>query len=91
MTQIHFHKIPGLLKLDDFEKARNSMLWDFLIEVLNRQGFGQNFIKWIITFNTNIFTTVLQCGFLSDQISIKMGSRQGDPIAPYLFIIRSLF
>ena len=77
--------------LVDFEKAFDSVSWDFLIEALIRLGFGQNFIKWIITFNTNIFATVLQCGFLSNQISIKRGCRQGDPIAPYLFIICSLF
>ena len=86
-----YNKIPGLIMLVDFEKAFDSVSWDFLIEALNKLGFGQNFIKWINTLNTNIFATVLQCGFLSNQICIKRGCRQGDPIAPYLFIICSLF
>ena len=76
--------------LIEFEKAFDSVSWDFLIEASNRLGFG-HFINWIITFNTNIFATVFQCGFLSNQICIKRGCRQGEPVAPYLFIIYSLF
>ena len=70
---VEYNKIPGLLMLVDFKKAFDLVSWDFLIEALNRLGFEQNFIMWIITFNANIFGTVLQCGFLSNQISIKRG------------------
>ena len=45
---IHFteyNKIPGLLMLVDFEKAFDSVSWDFLIDFLNSLGLGQNFIK----------------------------------------------
>ena len=76
-----YNKIPGLIMLVDFEKAFDSVSWDFLIEALSKLGFGHNFINWIITLNTKIFPTVLQCGFLSNQIGIKRGCRQGDPIA----------
>ena len=49
------------------------------------------FIRWISTFNTEIYASVLQCGYLSNPIHVGRGCRQGDPIAPYLFIIYSFF
>ena len=79
--------IPGLLVLSDFEKAFDSVSWDFLYAVLKFFNFGDSFIKWINTFNKNIKAYIIQSGFLSDPINIEHGCQQGDPIAPYLFII----
>ena len=79
--------LDGLLMLIDFEKAFDSISWDFLYKVLTRFGFGPDFIQWIKVFNSNIKAAVLQAGVLSEFINIKRGCKQGDPIAPYLFII----
>ena len=79
--------LDGLLMLIDFEKAFDSISWDFLYKVLTRFGFGADFIRWIKVFNSNIKATVLQAGFLSKFINMKRVCKQGDPIAPYLFII----
>ena len=80
-------QIPGLLILNDFEKAFDSVLWDFLYAVLKFFNFGDSFVKWITVFNKNIKACVVQSGFLSDPINIDCGCRQGDPIALYLLII----
>ena len=50
-------------------------------------GFDKNFIKWVKMFNTDIKAYILQCGFLSDEISVNRGCRRGDPLSPYLFLI----
>ena len=73
--------------LIDFEKAFDSISWKFMCKVLNHFNFSNELIKWIKIFNTEITGTVLQVGFLSEIFPIKRGCKQGDPIAPYIFIL----
>ena len=87
MSYTECNDIPGLLVLIDFEKAFDSIAWSFVYKVLNFFGFGQNLINWIKIMNTDIKASVVQSGFLSEQISIQRGCRQGDPVAPYIFLL----
>ena len=80
-------EIPGLLMLIDFEKAFDSLSWEFLYKAMAFFGYSKNLINWIKVFNTDIKAYVLQCGVLSKEIPISRGCRQGDPISPYLFLI----
>lgn len=63
------------------------MLWSFIYNVFYLFGFGEYIIQWINILNTNFRACILQSGFLSVQFDIQRGCRQGDPVAPYLFII----
>ena len=67
---LHFSQkenIPGLLVLIDFQKAFDSVFWDFLTEVLIAFNFGPNIHKWINIFNTGITASVCQYAHLSEQ------------------------
>ena len=80
-------QIPGLLILIDFQKAFDSISWNFIYKTLSFLGFSNEFLRWIKLFNTDIKATVLQSGFMCEFISTGRGCQQGDPISPYLFII----
>lgn len=79
--------IPGLLVLIDFEKTFDSVSWSFIYKAFEYFGFGNTIINWIQILKKDFKASVLQCGFLSEQFQTQGGCRQGDPVAPYLFLI----
>ena len=51
--------MPGLLIFIDFEKAFDSLEWNFLYNCLDVFNFGPNFKRWIKTFYANIKSCVV--------------------------------
>lgn len=79
--------IPGLLLFLDFEKAFDSLEWDFLFEALKCMNFGLEFISYVKSLYTNISSCILNNGITSQYFNIGRGVRQGDPLSSYLFIL----
>ena len=78
---------PGLLLLVDFEKAFDTIEWDFIQKALECFNFGSNFRKWITILYTDISTFAVNNGFKSEPFNIERGVRQGCPLSPFLFIL----
>ena len=71
----------------DIEKAFDSVNHTFLIATLEKFGFGEDFINWIKTILKNQESCIINGGTTTKYFNLKRGTRQGDPISAYLFIL----
>ena len=80
------NKVPGILLAIDFEKAFDSLRWDFLDKCLQTFDFGQNFRSYINVLYCEISAALLNNGHISRWFAPERGVRQGRPLSypPYL-------
>ena len=76
-----------LLLTADFEKAFDSLNHKFLIAVLRKYGFGEDFFDWIKILLANQKSCVINRGHTTTFFRLERGARQGDPISAYLFVL----
>ena len=77
----------GYLVTIDIEKAFDSVNHVFLIAIPEKFGFGKIFIEWIKILLKDQESCVINGGKTSQYFKLERGTRQGDPISAYLFII----
>ena len=80
-----FTDVCGLLVLIDFEKAFDTVEWDFLFESLKSYNFGQTFRAWIKLLYTNISSSTINDGYFSRNFTLVRGIPQGCPLSALLF------
>nr|GEU39042.1 RNA-directed DNA polymerase, eukaryota [Tanacetum cinerariifolium] len=80
------HKKALIFKVD-FEKAYDSVRWDFLDEVLRKFGFGDKWCKWIQCCLISSRRSILVNGSPTEEFQFGKGLKQGDLLSPFLFIL----
>ncbi|GKC84144.1 RNA-directed DNA polymerase, eukaryota, partial [Tanacetum coccineum] len=80
-------KKQALIFKVDFEKAYDSVRWDFVDEVLRKFGFGDKWCKWIQGCLTSSRGSIVVNGSPTEEFQLGRGLKQGDPLSPFLFIL----
>ena len=79
--------IEGYILTMDIEKAFDSVDHPFLFATLEKIGFDPYFLDWIKVLLNKQESCVINGGVSTGYFPLERGSRQGDPISAYLFII----
>ena len=74
------------LKLD-FQKAHNSISWEFLFQVMVKLNMPKYFVQATKLLFRDARASVCINNCLTETLPIQHGLRQGCPVAPFLFLI----
>nr|GEY68747.1 RNA-directed DNA polymerase, eukaryota [Tanacetum cinerariifolium] len=82
----HKRKSTMIFKVD-FEKAFDSVKWDYILDTLKAFGFGQKWCKWINGWFDTAMVSILVNGSPTSKFQFHKGLKQGDPISSFIFIL----
>ena len=80
-------KLDGILATIDIRKVFDSVDHSFLISTLERYRFSDRFLKWVKILLKNQESCIINGGNTTKHFKLEKGTRQGDPISAYLFIL----
>nr|GEX02625.1 RNA-directed DNA polymerase, eukaryota [Tanacetum cinerariifolium] len=87
LARCRIKKHSAMIFKVDFAKAYDSIRWDFLDDILTSFGFRSKWRCWIRGSLSSGKASILVNGSPSDEFQFYRGLKQGDPLAPFLFLL----
>lgn len=81
------NKKKCLLRKLDFERAYDTVNWEFLAKTLTDMNFHPKWVKWMRACISGSSMSILVNGSPTSEFRMEKGLQQGDPFAPFLFTI----
>jgi hypothetical protein len=85
MHELKKQKRTGVIFKIDFEKAYDSIRWEFVEEVLAKKGFDNKLREWVMSTVRGGKVSVNINGGNGPYFKTHRGLRQGDPLSLLLF------
>ncbi|GMI87152.1 hypothetical protein HRI_002384500 [Hibiscus trionum] len=79
--------LEGVVFKVDFQRAYDTISWDFLDLMLTKFGFGDRWRKWLQSCISTASISILINGSPTDNFRIQRGLRQGCPLSPLIYNI----
>jgi hypothetical protein len=83
--ELRSKNLKGVILKIDFEKAYDSVRWDFVEEIMMRKGFDPKLRGWIMNTIKGGRVCVNVNGTNGPYFRTYRGLRQGDPLSPLMF------
>ncbi|KAK1422577.1 hypothetical protein QVD17_17860 [Tagetes erecta] len=80
-------KLEGLIFKVDFNKAFDSVNWQFIDSILLQMNFPKRWRSWVMGILKSSKASVLINGSPTKEFYYSRGVRQGDPLSPFIFLV----